>query len=108
MDSSGKAAQALALRLRIVLACADSLSNSEVSRRWGVSLPTEGKWRSRFVARRLDGLGDEPRPGGACHETVLVRDDIIYLMYSSTTEFVLGRASRVCSTPRSSPGCRCR
>src|SRR6266480_4497719 len=58
-----KTAQALALRARIVLACADGLSNSEVSRQLGVSLPTVGKWRQRFVTDRLDGLGDEPRPG---------------------------------------------
>src|SRR3989440_4257468 len=58
-----KTAQALALRARIVLACADGLSNSEVSRQFGVSLPTVGKWRTRFVADRVDGLRDEPRPG---------------------------------------------
>jgi transposase len=58
-----KTAQALAMRARIVLACAEGLSNSEVSRRLRVSLPTVGKWRQRFVAKRLDGLGDEPRPG---------------------------------------------
>jgi transposase len=56
-------AQALAMRARIVLACAEGLSNSEVSRQLGVSLPTVGTWRSRFVARRVDGLYDEPRPG---------------------------------------------
>jgi transposase len=61
----GKTAQAVALRARIVLACADGLSNSEVSRRLGASLPTIGKWRKRFVAERLDGLFDEPRPGAA-------------------------------------------
>src|ERR1041385_1935972 len=59
----GKTAQALAVRARIVLACARDLSNSEVSRQLGVSLPTVGKWRARFVADRLDGLSDEPRPG---------------------------------------------
>jgi transposase len=58
-----KTAQALALRARIVLACAQGLSNSEVSRELGVSLPTVGKWRRRFVTDRLDGLSDEPRPG---------------------------------------------
>jgi transposase len=58
-----KTAQALALRARIVLACADGLSNSEVSRRLGASLPTVGKWRKRFVDDRVDGLRDEPRPG---------------------------------------------
>jgi transposase len=58
-----KTAQALAMRARVVLACADGLSNSEASRRLGVSLPTIGKWRKRFVADRIDGLLDEPRPG---------------------------------------------
>jgi transposase/transcriptional regulator with XRE-family HTH domain len=55
--------QALALRSRIVLGSAQGLSNTEVAAREGISLPTVGKWRSRFVADRLDGLVDEPRPG---------------------------------------------
>jgi transposase len=58
-----KSAQALALRCRIVLACAAGLSNVEVADRLGVSRPTVGKWRSRFVQRRLAGLVDEERPG---------------------------------------------
>jgi transposase len=58
-------AQALALRCRIVLACAEGASNAEVVKRLGVSRPTVTKWRSRFVARRLEGLADEPRPGAA-------------------------------------------
>jgi len=56
-------AQALALRARIVLACAEGHSNTEVARRCRVTRPTVGKWRQRFVERRLDGLHDEPRPG---------------------------------------------
>jgi transposase len=56
-------AQALALRCRIVLACAEGTSNTEVAERLGVSRPTVTKWRARFVAHRLEGLVDEPRPG---------------------------------------------
>jgi transposase len=56
-------AQALALRSRIVLACAEGVSNMDVVRRLGVSPPTVNKWRRRFIEDRLDGLSDEPRPG---------------------------------------------
>jgi len=72
-----KTAQALALRARIVLACAEGLSNSEVSRRLGVSLPTVGKWRKRFVADRVDGLRDEPRPGAPRKITDTVVEAVI-------------------------------
>src|SRR5882724_4024562 len=58
-----KTAQGLALRARIVLACAEGRSNTAVAARLGISRTTVRKWRDRFLARRLDGLGDEPRPG---------------------------------------------
>jgi transposase len=58
-----KTAQALALRARIMLACARGTSNGEVARTLRVTPQTVGRWRKRFVARRLDGLLDEPRPG---------------------------------------------
>ena len=58
-----KSSQALALRSRIVLACAEGRSNKDVAALCGVSQPTVGKWRRRFCELRLDGLCDEPRPG---------------------------------------------
>ena len=59
-----KSAQALALRRKIVLACAggrDEQGGGRRSRR--AHQVTVGKWRARFIERRLDGLSDETRPG---------------------------------------------
>jgi transposase len=58
-------AQALALRSRIVLACADRSgeANGQIAQALGVSRPMVTKWRNRFAVDRLDGLLDEPRPG---------------------------------------------
>jgi transposase len=54
----------LAFRARLVLACADEPSNTVVARRLRTTNQTVGKWRTRFIATRLDGLYDEPRVGG--------------------------------------------
>ena len=58
-----KTAQALALRARIVFACETGEPDTAVARQLGLDRATVGKWRRRFLKRRLDGLLDEPRPG---------------------------------------------
>lgn len=61
LASRRSTAQALALRARIVLACAEDEQSKVVASRLGVDPDTVGKWRRRFVERRLEGLLDEPR-----------------------------------------------
>jgi transposase len=58
-----KTAQALALRARIVLACAKGGQNKDIADEMGLSRPTVGKWRRRFVQHRVAGLHDDPRSG---------------------------------------------
>jgi transposase len=58
-----KTSQALALRCRIVLACAEGQTNQAVAEQLGIWPQTVAKWRGRFVRQRLEGLSDEPRPG---------------------------------------------
>jgi transposase len=58
-----KCPQALALRARLILLCAAGRSNTEAVADLHITLQTVGKWRQRFIEKRLDGLLDEHRPG---------------------------------------------
>ncbi|WP_260479368.1 IS630 family transposase, partial [Kibdelosporangium aridum] len=82
-----KTAQDLALRSRIVLRCAEGGSIGEVAADVGVSRPTVSKWRSRFVANRLEGLSDEPRPG----RPRVITDDRVEQVIIKTLEETPGR-----------------
>jgi putative transposase len=64
MERSRSIPQALAQRARIILLAADGLNNSSVAARLGLSRPTVGKWRQRFLRQGLVGLYDEAKPGG--------------------------------------------
>jgi transposase len=73
----------LALRSRIVLACADEgRSRIEIARTVGCNPATVTKWRHRFAERRLEGLLDEPRPGAAR----TIGDDIVEAVVIDTLE----------------------
>jgi transposase len=58
-----KTSQGLAERARIILTSADGKNNTHAAIALGLNRTTVMKWRRRFLAKRLDGLLDEPRPG---------------------------------------------
>jgi transposase len=58
-----RSAPHVARRARIILACADGGATTRIAKRQHLSATTVCKWRTRFLADRLDGLFDEPRPG---------------------------------------------
>ena len=57
-----RTAPQLARRARMILACTE-FDNKTVARKLRVTPQTVGRWRSRFIRDRLEGLHDEPRPG---------------------------------------------
>jgi transposase len=78
--------QALALRCRIVMACATGATDTAIAVEVGVHPVTVSKWRHRFAVSRLDGLVDAPRPGAARH----IGDDVIEAVVVDTLETTPG------------------
>jgi transposase len=72
-----KSAQVLAMRSKIVLACAQGGSDVEVAARLRVHVSTVGKWRRRFLTLRLEGLMDEDRPGRPASITLDQVEDVL-------------------------------
>lgn len=63
LSSRRTTAQALAMRARIILACATGARSTQVAAQLGCHQVTVGKWRRRFVEHGIEGLHDEPKPG---------------------------------------------
>jgi len=74
----------IAFRAKIILACGEGSSNTDVARRLHTTHETVGIWRKRFVVNRLDGLVDEPRPGAPRK----IGDDEIEKLVTKTLESV--------------------
>jgi hypothetical protein len=72
----------LARRARVVLTCAEGLDNHAAGKKLRCSLGMVGKWRSRFLQARLEGLYDEPRPGAPRK----VSDDQVHAPWSNPLE----------------------
>jgi len=79
-----KSSQALALRSKIVLACAEGTDNKAVAEQLGCARVTVGKWRARFVEHRLDGLTDEQRTGRPATISVDQVEDVVIATLEST------------------------
>src|SRR3954454_14149143 len=60
-----KTAQALALRAKIILACAEGKPNGVVARQTRVRQQTVGKWRSRFPQQGIGRIAGRTATGHA-------------------------------------------
>jgi transposase len=58
-----RAGKADVQRARVVLLSAEGCTGKDIARRVGLSEPTVGKWRQRFLAHRSLGLSELPRSG---------------------------------------------
>jgi transposase len=79
-----RTAQALAQRARIILGCSSGKTNSHVAEQMHITKQCVGKWRSRFLAKRLNGLLDEARPGAPRTITDAKVEHVLTLTLEST------------------------
>lgn len=77
-----RSARQLAFRAVIVLRCAQGGTDIDVAASLRTNRLTVGKWRRRFIAKRIDGLLDEPRPGKPRE----IGDDEIEALITKTLE----------------------
>ena len=93
-----KCPQALALRARVILLCAAGRSNTEVAAELHITIQTVGKWRQRFIDKRLDGLLDEPRPGTPRRLSEADVDRVLVLTLESAPDHAAHWSTRTLAT----------
>jgi transposase len=79
-----RVAQAEAQRARVILLAAEGCSNLEIVERTGLSAPTVGKWRQRFLDTRVSGLSELPRAGAPRRIQDEQIEEVIRLTLEST------------------------
>ena len=79
-----RSAPQLARRARIILACANGQPTTGIVKRLHVCPTTVCKWRTRFLAGRVDGLADEPRSGAPRRITDAQVEDVVVRTLEST------------------------
>lgn len=80
MTRSRSLPHALVRRAQLVLMAAEGCTNTAIAEELDWSRPTVGTWRQRFLAQRIPGLYDEPRPGGPRS----IRDEQIAVLVRKT------------------------
>ena len=74
----------LGLRASIILRSTEGLSDTAVANELHTGNATVGKWRRRFIEKRLDGLFDEKRPGAPRKITDEKVEDVVVRTLETT------------------------
>ena len=86
-------------RARIILACAEGMSNARAAQALGVAVKSVSKWRRQFAVQRLAGLEDAAPVGRRKADLVLTDAERIQLVRwarrSKTAQFLALRAKIV-------------
>src|SRR5918911_5641177 len=73
-------------RARIVLLAGDGVPGKQIAARVGCAEPTVVTWRRRYAGQGLAGLEDYPRPGSPAPLPEALRDRVLELTLTETTD----------------------